>query len=63
MIKRGNKNDIAKSKSLICAHLGGNKSIDFIYQGATENQVSVYDSLMDLCSQGIIINNLRGYNE
>lgn len=63
MIKRGNKNDIAKSKSLICAHLGGIESIDFIYQGATENQVSVYDSLMDLCSQGIIINNLRGYNE
>ena len=50
MIKRGNKNDIAKDKSLDCALLGGIEPIDCLYQGATENQVSVDDSLMDLCS-------------
>ena len=59
MIKRGNKNDIAKDKSLDCALLGGIEPIDCLYQGATENQVSVDDSLMDLCSQGIIFNNKK----
>ena len=54
MIKRGNKNDIAKDKSLVCAQLGGIEPIDCIYQVATENQVSVDDSLMDLCSLGVI---------
>ena len=60
MIKRANKNDLAKNKSLDCALLGGIEPIDCLYQGATENQVSVDDSLMDLCSQGIIFNNKRG---
>ena len=41
MKKRGKLYDIAKVKSLVCAHLGGNELIDSIYQGAVENLGSV----------------------
>ena len=41
MKKRGKLYDIAKVKSQVCAHLGGNELIDCIYQGAVENLGSV----------------------